>query len=150
MFLTCKMTKSQPTSSKNKKLETNTIHFQPLAKTAIRKVTLRIPSSKNKESTINTTDIPSPTSTEENLAKNSHSPTYNEENIPPKLLQSFPTPGTVYPPGALLQLDFSFYNTISLRGFTSVLDVMCASTSCPRAYPTRSKRSPTSIVLWLI
>lgn len=68
---------------------------------------------------------------QKNLANDAHSPTSNLENLTTTPLRSLPTPGTVYPPGDLLHLDFSFYDTISLSGFTSVLEVMYDSTSCP-------------------
>ena len=38
----------------------------------------------------------------------------------------------------------------SIYDFTSVLDALRASTSCPWDFPKRSKRQPISIVLWLI
>ena len=61
-----------------------------------------------------------------------------------------PTPDHCYSPGALLHADFSFYDTTSMRGYSAVFDAICASASHPWAFPTRSKRSPISITLWLI
>ena len=81
-------------------------------------------------------------STEINLTKDSTSPACNAENLTTKPLRSLPTPDTVYTPGALLHLDFSFYDAISLSGFASVLDGICVSTSYVWAFPTRSKRLP--------
>ena len=48
---------------------------------------------------------------------------------------------STYPPGAFLFLDFSFYNVVSVRGFSSVLDVICASTRYPFAFPTKAQVS---------
>ena len=87
-------------------------------------------SSKVNDNTMNVNDAPSPTITKK-LANDAHLPTSNVENLTTKPLSSLPTPGTVYSPGDLLHLDFLFYDTISLSGFTSVLEVMYDSTSCP-------------------
>ena len=37
----------------------------------------------------------------------------------------------MYPPGALLCIDFVFHDIESFRGYKTVLDVMCLSTRCP-------------------
>ena len=42
-----------------------------------------------------------------------------------------PNPDTVHPPKVLFHLDFSFYDTVSLRGFTLVLGVAHASIPHP-------------------
>ena len=39
---------------------------------------------------------------------------------------------------------------ISIRGFTSVLDIIYASTRYSFAFPTRSKRVPLDILNWLL
>ena len=132
--LTCKMTKYQPASSKVKKSEHKTAQCS-VAPPTIKRVTLRMPNAS-----------PSP------ISPSSTTTSPNAKILPLSIrsLMSLTTPDAIYPPGALLHLDFSFYPVTSVRGFTSVLDVLCASTSYPWAFPTRSKRSPVSIVLWMI
>ena len=49
-----------------------------------------------------------------------------------------------------LHVDFSFFTVTSIRGFTSALDVACASTSYPFGFPTKSKSPPIEILRWLI
>ena len=53
------------------------------------------------------------------------------------------------PPGSFLFIDFSFYNVVSIRGFTSVLDVIYTSTRYSFTFPIRSKRPPIKILRWL-
>jgi hypothetical protein len=57
---------------------------------------------------------------------------------------------TLMPPFQLLHLDFSFFGAKSLRGFTSALDVTCASTSYPLGFPMKAKTLPLETVRWLI
>ena len=49
-----------------------------------------------------------------------------------------------------LHVDFSFFSVVSIRGFTTALDVACASTSYPFGFPTKSKSPPIEILRWLI
>lgn len=49
-----------------------------------------------------------------------------------------------------LHMDFAFYSVTSIRGFTSNLTIVCASTSYPFAFPTKSKSSPLDLVRWFI
>ena len=49
-----------------------------------------------------------------------------------------------------LHVYFSFFSVVSIRGFTSALDVTCASTSYPFGFPTESKSPPIEILRWLI
>ena len=65
-------------------------------------------------------------------------------------LKSLPVSDAIYPPGALLHLDFSFCDTESIRGFASVLDAVRVSSSFPRAFLVRSKQSLILIMLQLI
>jgi hypothetical protein len=49
-----------------------------------------------------------------------------------------------------LHIDFSFFTVKSIRGFTSSLDVRCASTSYPFSFPTKNKNAPLEAVRYLI
>ena len=49
-----------------------------------------------------------------------------------------------------IHVDFSFFTVVSIRGFTSALDVTCASTSYPFGFPTKSKSPPIEILRWLL
>ena len=49
-----------------------------------------------------------------------------------------------------IHVDFSFFTVTSIRGFTSALDVACASTSYPFGFPTKSKSPPIEILRWII
>ena len=53
-------------------------------------------------------------------------------------------------PGQMLYMDFCFYRTTSVRGFTSYLSVTCYLTAYSFVIPTRSKRPPLDITKWLI
>ena len=52
-----------------------------------------------------------------------------------------------HPLGTLLYIDFIFYDTISIHGYTPVLDVVCASIAYPFAFPTHVKCFLVSIFL---
>ena len=67
-----------------------------------------------------------------------------------KSLMSLPCSDKICLPSAILFLDFSFYEVISVREFAAVLDTPYASTNCPRVFPMRSKRSPIFTILQLI
>lgn len=56
---------------------------------------------------------------------------------------------SLYCPGSFIFLDFSFYNVVSIRGFSSVIDIICASTRYSFSFPTRPKRVPLDILKWL-
>ena len=78
-------------------------------------------------------------------------------NINHMILHFPSTPYSPYPHimlhahlGHFCTLIFLFFPISSIHGFTSILDVICSSTSYPWAFPTRSKRSQTSMVFWLI
>jgi hypothetical protein len=60
------------------------------------------------------------------------------------------TDHTKLSPFRLLHIDFSFFGTTSLRGFTSALDITCGSTSYPIGFPTKAKTPPLDIVRWVI
>lgn len=53
-------------------------------------------------------------------------------------------------PGQMLYMDFCFYRTASIRGFTAYLSVTCYVTGHSFVFPTRSKRPPLDIIKWLI
>ena len=59
-----------------------------------------------------------------------------------KLHLPLKTDELLYPPGSCLCMDFVFYDMESIRGFTSVLDIMFISTRYPKIFLTRSKRPP--------
>ena len=101
MCLSFKIKKSEPASRKTKKVETETIYFKTLAQTALKNVTIKIPSTKLSTSTHHTTEL-----------HNSHFKQHKQD-LTTKSPRSLPTPDTVYPPRKLLNLDFSFYNTVS-------------------------------------
>ena len=49
-------------------------------------------------------------------------------------------------PGELIHMDFVFYNGTYIRGFTSILIVVCANTRMLWVLPTASKRVPVRII----
>ena len=53
-------------------------------------------------------------------------------------------------PGQMMQIDFAFYNCISVRGFTSYLACDCVRTGYSYRFLTRSKRPPCDLIKWLI
>ena len=53
---------------------------------------------------------------------------------------------TYLQPGELIHTDFEFYNVNSIRGFTSMLNVVCEKTRTIRVFPTASKISPVQII----
>ena len=56
---------------------------------------------------------------------------------------------SLYPPDSFLFIDFSFYNITSIRGFKSVLDIICVSTHYSFAFIMRCKQPPIIILKWL-
>ena len=55
-----------------------------------------------------------------------------------------------FAPGFMLQMDFSFFNVESIRGFTSSFVAICSSTSYLFGLPSRSKRPPLDILKCLV
>ena len=53
---------------------------------------------------------------------------------------------SLYPLGALLCLDFVFYDVERIRGHASVLDVVCLSTRYPLSFLCSSKRPPLAVL----
>ena len=49
-----------------------------------------------------------------------------------------------------LHIDFQFFGTKSIRGFTAALTMICARSSYPFTFPTRSKSPPVEIFTWFI
>lgn len=52
--------------------------------------------------------------------------------------------------GEKFSMDFSFWNKQSIRGFTSLLTVICVHTRFSFAFPTHHKRPPLATIAWLI
>ncbi len=52
--------------------------------------------------------------------------------------------------GDILCMDYAFWNKCSIRGFTSLLSVICMTTQFSFAFPTRNKRPPLATISWLI
>ena len=57
---------------------------------------------------------------------------------------------TNLPPFQRLHIDFSFFGVTSLRGYTTALDITCASTSYPFGFPTKSKSPPLDLFKWFV
>lgn len=55
-----------------------------------------------------------------------------------------------YSPGQYLFIDFAFVETPSIRGFTALLGVVCASTGYEFNFCTRHKRAPVSLIRYLL
>ncbi len=52
--------------------------------------------------------------------------------------------------GDFLCMDYSFWNKTSIRGFTSLLSIICMTTRFSFTFPTRHKRPPLATISWLI
>ena len=50
----------------------------------------------------------------------------------------------------MLQIDFSFFNVESIRGFTSTVVAICSANSYPFVFPSRCKRPPLDILKFLV
>ena len=50
----------------------------------------------------------------------------------------------------MLQMDFSFFNVESIRGFTSTFVAICSTILYPFEFPSRSKRTPLDILKFLV
>ena len=58
---------------------------------------------------------------------------------------------TIIPqPGELIHIDFALYNVTSIRGFTSMLTVVCKNTIMLWLLPTAPKRSPVRIIGFIL
>ena len=57
---------------------------------------------------------------------------------------------TNLPPGELIHMDFAFYNATSIRGFTSMINVVCAKARMLWVFPTTSKLSPVVIIHFIL
>ena len=55
-----------------------------------------------------------------------------------------------YKPGKFFCLDYFFWNTISIRGFSSILTAICMKTRYSFTFPTRNKRPPLATIAWFI
>ena len=55
-----------------------------------------------------------------------------------------------FAPGFMLQMNFSFLNVESIRGFTSTFVAICSSTSHPFGLPSRSKRPTIDTLKFLV
>ena len=49
-------------------------------------------------------------------------------------------------PVELIYMNFAFYNVTSIRGFTSMLTIVCAKTIIPWVFSTAPKLSPFHII----
>ena len=56
----------------------------------------------------------------------------------------------IYPPGFMLQIDFSFFNVESIRGFNSTFLAICSTNSHPFGFKSRSKHPPLDILKLLV
>ena len=52
-------------------------------------------------------------------------------------------------PGKRFHMEFAFYNITSIRGFTSMLTVVCAQTRMLWVLPTASKIAPVCIICFI-
>ena len=55
-----------------------------------------------------------------------------------------------YKAGEFFCMDFSFWNATSIRGFTSLLSIICMKTRYSFVFPTRNKRPPLATIQWFI
>ena len=53
-------------------------------------------------------------------------------------------------PGELIQTNFVFYNVTSIRGFTSMLTVVCENNRMLWLFPTASKQAPVCIIRFIL
>lgn len=54
------------------------------------------------------------------------------------------------PPFSILHLDFSFFGKVSLGGYTTVLDIVCASTSFAIGFTSKSKSPPLDYITYVV
>ena len=55
-----------------------------------------------------------------------------------------------WPPGFMLQMNFSFFNVETIHGFTSIFVAICSATSYPFGFPSRKKRQHLDILKLLV
>ena len=55
-----------------------------------------------------------------------------------------------YKPGEFFCLDYSFWNVISIRGFSSILSAICIKTRYSFTFPTQNKCPPLATIMWFI
>ena len=53
-------------------------------------------------------------------------------------------------PGELIHVDFAYYNVTSIRGFTSIITVVCAKTIILWVLPTESNQAPVHIICFIL
>ena len=53
-------------------------------------------------------------------------------------------------PGEIIHTDFTFYNVTSIRGFTSILSVICENTIMLWEFLTASKRAPVHTIRFIL
>ena len=53
-------------------------------------------------------------------------------------------------PGELIHINCAFYKVTSVRGFTSIITVVCEKTIIIWVFPTASKRSPVQIIYFVL
>ena len=53
-------------------------------------------------------------------------------------------------PGELIHMDFDFYNVTYIRGFTSMLTVVCENTRILWVFPTASKKAHVFIIRFIL
>ena len=75
---------------------------------------------------------------------------YCKINKSNKIPRGQPVDKTNLPPFTRIHIDFEFYGSVSIRGFTSALAFSCGTTSYPIGIPGKSKRPPLSTVRWVI
>ena len=52
-------------------------------------------------------------------------------------------------PGEIIHMEFDLYNMTSIRGFTSMITVVCAKTIMIWVFHTASKRDPVHIICFI-
>ena len=53
-------------------------------------------------------------------------------------------------PGEIIHMDFDFYNVTPIRGFTSMITVVCAKTLMIWVFHNASKRDPVHIIFFIL
>ncbi len=67
-----------------------------------------------------------------------------------KLPRGSPVDYSKLPPFTQIHLDFSLYGHVSIRGFVSALDIICASTCYPFGFPCKNRNPPLETIRWFI
>ena len=55
-----------------------------------------------------------------------------------------------FPPGFMLQMDFSFFNVEIIHGFTSTFVAICSASSRPFKFTSRGKRPPLDTIKFIV